>query len=694
MKQKINKKNISICIGLVIIITVSIVLSIRPDQTSIIDDSEIPMGTPDSISAKDAGLIPNYKSKAYNNGNLLIRALNEYNSIIIDDSYYIGTPTEQLTTRSVEIIGTDDSELIAAENDYTILFDPSELSNFTLKNVKFINNNEDKSLLIVYSGDKTGSKVEDVNIDGCTFSGFISLYRQYGDTSLDPGNVDFGIGRFIFINNKVYNTKLSFIVLRDIPVEYCELRNNSIENFMYNFMSLAIDNGIEYENKLFEYINYLKVDSNTVICDDNWWGDTSSGLYYTFILFEGNEVLYNNNHVEGMKALNDIALYDAYLSARIVNYTNNTWKNNICFDPKKTNNTLMKSKGGGSDSLIRNYSNNTFIVEENFATRVGQPKENLFVYFMSLEMHSDSYIISSNIFDVYDLRFPTSSMLISNFALTNNTIRAQKAMGSLLKVRLNDIFPTESIKINDNIINITSKSIDPFYFIVVVDDRKNSTDVIDQIVVDNNKITAPFGYILYEIEADELILTNNNITDVGDQYSGFAYRGKTNKSTISSNLIVSKNAIDFYEGRQLYGSGIVNESLDIIRYNNSSINNGLSLDTKYNSKIPTTYKRTYQVDTPEGIYEFYYTFALSYNNLGYAEVTFDNNGETKTYRLSEDSHISDGNGQIIKVTDQGENESRNPYSIKFYNANGKAGFYIMNYRNELSEVGIKTISYQ
>lgn len=711
MKQKISKKKIAICM-LVFVLMVAVytvyikfihfapIVDTKPqigtlNDSTTITDSKPPMGAPNSISARDAGLLPNDKSKASENGNMLVRALNKYNNIIIDDSYYIATPTEPLTTNTVEIIGTDDSELIAADNAYTILFNPGKLSSFSLKNIKFTNNNKDNELLIVYNGNSIDTKVDNVDIRDCTFTGNISLYRQYGNKLLNPENDDYGIGKFLFKNNKVYNTKLSFIVLRDIPVEYCEISDNTVHNFMYTFLSIGVTNDTPIENILYDHIDYLKVDSNSVICEDEWWGDTTSGSYYTFILFEGTEVLYNNNHVEGIKSLGDIAIYDAYLSAQIVNYTNNIWKNNICFYPHKLYNALIKSKGGRGPAVIRNYLNNKFIVEEDFAARVGQSKDNLTVDFMSLSVHADSYVISNNIFDIYDLRFPISSMLISNFSFNNNTIKVKKATGKLVILRLNDIYPTKSIQINSNIIDIEEKYAEPFYLLMIVDDRKQSIDIINNINVDGNRITAPFGYLLYEAKVDKLVFTNNTITDIGDEYSGFTYRGKINNSNIYNNYIESKNSIDFYEGRQLYGYGIMNEALNIARKNHSSENNGMCLDTKYNSVLPTKYKRTYQIDSQGSKYEFFYTFTISCNNSGYAEVTFDNEyGESKTYRLSINSSISDGNGQVIKVVDLVKGASKEPYIVKFFNENGKAGFYISNYKNEICDLKIVTTSYQ
>lgn len=509
-------------------------------------DEEIPLGM--FISAKEAGMIPNDQTQAKKNGNLFIKALNKYGGIVIDDTYYIGTPSEELTTRNVEITGTENGELISAINASTILFNPEEIDNITIKDIKFTNNNEVGNFLLVYNPAQSKNKVETVLVENCTFEGNISLCRQFGNTTLDPDITDYGIDSFTFRNNKVFDTGLSFIVLADIPVSYCKVSNNVINNFNYTFLNISISNGKKYEQDLYNHIGYLEVDTNTVTCEDNWWGKTSSGSYYTFVLFEGIEVLYNNNHVEGMKALDNIALYDAYLSAEVVNYTNNTWKNNICFAPDKTNNTLLKSKGGGEKPLIRNYSNNTFIVEEDFAERLGQPKENLKVDFISLTQYAESYIIDNNIFDVYDIRFPKSSLMISNYIFTNNILKAEKASGKLAIVRLKDEYSTDKIEIVNNDIDIKERTDESFTLVRVIDNREKSTDIIESVVVNDNRITAPFGYLFYGLNTENLEFKNNEITDVTNNTNRLAYDGKLINSEVQDNKILNSDSLILYEG--------------------------------------------------------------------------------------------------------------------------------------------------
>lgn len=556
MKLRLSKKNIVIIIAAITLTAVIFTIVKKQDRTIDIPDGTIPLGA-EFISAKDTGMIPGDKSAASSNSNLMIKALNQYGCIIIDDSYYISTPTEPLTANTVEIIGIENGELVFDNPSYTRLFNPAQLESFVLKNIKFANLNQEEELLIVQSKEKSSSKVDFVKVEGCTFAGNISLYRHFGNTSLDPKNVDFGINEFIFTNNKVYDTKLSFILLIDIPINYCEISNNTVNNFMYTFLNLAISNDAPFLDDLKKYNKYLKVENNKVFCEDTWWGNTSSGSYYSFINFEGAEVLYNNNHVEGMKALNNIALYDAYLSAGVVNYTNNTWKNNICFDSSKLNNTLLKSKGG-SGSLVRNYTNNTFIVEESYAERVGQSKDNLFVYFISLTQHADSYTIKNNIIDVYDLRLPATSLMISNLIINGNTIKAKKSSGNLAIIKLSDEYAYNTVEIKDNLIEIGENYTSPFNLLKMVDNRVERPSNVKNVIVSNNQIEAPISYLFYTVFADDLVFSDNKIIDVSNKISSFAYKGSFNLSESSGNSIQPENAFGYDDGRRVFGMNTQN----------------------------------------------------------------------------------------------------------------------------------------
>ena len=254
---------------------------------------------------------------------------------------------------------------------------------------------------------------------------------------------------------------------------------------------------------------------------------------------ENVETVYDSNWVEGMKANFDVALYDAYLSSRIVTYTNNTWKNNIVFSADKTDNTLIKSKqagvGGdlGDNTPIesRYYANNTFIVEEAFAQRLGQPTSTLFVWFMDLTTYAENYTIENNKFDVYDLRFPVASKRINNFKFNNNDLKAKYAIGRLAMIRLTDT-TRPTIEINSNTINIEqngaypSGQTDGFQLVRITDTRTSTTNgLAKSITVKDNVIHAPLTYIFHTPLADTMTVQNNRITVASSLFKMTVFSG-------------------------------------------------------------------------------------------------------------------------------------------------------------------------
>ncbi|MCF8018785.1 MAG: hypothetical protein K9L62_05185 [Vallitaleaceae bacterium] len=475
------------------------------------------------------GLVPNSTSSANNNATLLNKMINQYGSIVIDGDYYIGTTSQSITNKNIEIVGTNGSELIFNNSSNTTLFDPNKVTNLTLKNIGFKNLNS-STLFIAYSSTRNKTKVNRVFVEDSSFDGNISLYRLSGDQSTNPNSVDFGVDEFIFKNNTVTDTSSSFIVLVDVPLRYAEVSNNYINNFKYIFFNSGITNGIQYSDEIFEAKDYIYVYNNTVENDDNWWADGDGGMYLTFILSENVKILYDSNHVEGLKAKVNVSIYDAYMSSRDVTYTNNTWKNNITFHPDKIYNTLMKSKGGKVNNVPveRVYSNNTFIVEESFAERVGQSKSNLFIYFYDLTTTANNYTIENNLVDVYDLRFVKSSDEIKNIKINNNVIKAKYALGSLTMVRLTDsLQPTVEIKNND--IQIAQSGSHPsgdtvgLRLVTMFDARSNKTTGKkgQSILLSGNTVEAPITYAFFNIVTDVATVTGNNIRVRSSVYKRF-----------------------------------------------------------------------------------------------------------------------------------------------------------------------------
>ncbi len=531
-------------VGVLVLMSLLIMFYSNGEDKSTTDDPEVPVVAEVPIiekepvnmveeqskfkKASELGMQMNNPDAGDTNADIFTTALNNAGGITIDGSYYIGYAQDFVTNNQIEIIGMDGAELIFDNDDITVLFDPNNLKNLTFRNIAFKNLSSKNPLYIIHHGNEGKStKTDKIIVEDSTFDGEISLYRDRGDTSLNPNSVDFGIDTFIFNNNTVTNTTLSFMVLTDMPLRHVEIGHNDIRNFKYVFINMGITNGIQYESDIFESRDYMHVHHNTVINDDDWWAQEGGGMYHAFVVAENVEVLYEFNHVEGLKADFEVSLYDAYFSSRIVTYTNNTWINNVSFEKDKIYNNLIKSKGGNVNGVPVNrvYTNNTFIIEENYAERLGQSKENLFIYFYDLTTSADNYTIENNIIDVYDLRFVKSSDLISHFKFNNNVIKAKYALGSLVIIRLtDDDLPT--IQVNNNTVEIEQTNNHPsgddvgLRMIGMVDDRssKTNTQKAEVIEMKGNTIVAPLTYLMYNTIAKKIEVDDNSITVIGERF--------------------------------------------------------------------------------------------------------------------------------------------------------------------------------
>lgn len=453
--------------------------------------------------AKDYGLRPNDESSANFNADLFKAAVEQFGGIIVDDRYYISRVSRMYIEKAGIIGDSDlDSELVlTGESNYT-MFDSGSLKELYISDVTFTNNT-DNVLLMVYSSDVLNEQVDSIIIKNSEFYGNISAYRVVGAFDSKPNVRKSSISYFEFDNNIVKNTDYTFIKIPDVPYGDVRITNNEIENFKYIFANFEVKNGNRFEEDVFASRQNLHVSGNTVTSTDDWWADADGNIYYTFVLAEGENVVYDNNHVEGLKSQGDVALYDAYLSCNNVLYTNNVWKNNISFFENKKNNVFMKSKQG-TKPLVRTYTGNTFLIEESFAEKYGYDPSRASIYFMSLEAPAASYNISDNSFVGYDIKFQTSSRMIRDFTFNNNTIETQKASGVIAYLRVNDDLNRGSIQFSNNNIKIGNYSTDNnsadesvvMMRFSIRDDAKNNDKMILE-AYNNNNLQGPFKYFFY-----------------------------------------------------------------------------------------------------------------------------------------------------------------------------------------------------
>lgn len=549
-----TKSNL-VLIGVVVLVTLAAgifyIQSTNQSQVAILEDlptegviedfptEGVPLSEVALVNASELGLVANDETFAKANIKLLVDAINEGKNVVIDSYYYIGYSSAKVTQSNIVLKGTEGGALAYNGGQNYTLIDTKSISSLDIQGITFENASE-HNFLIAYTASLISNSIDRVSITDCQFKGDISAFRYAGDYNVDPST--YSIGQFEFSNNLVQNTRMSFIVLSDVSVISSVIENNQIENFDLIFYANKITNGKQY-SKLLNDVGDLQVRNNVVTNDKEWWSTKGvENSYLCFILFEGDLVSYEGNHVEGIKSTVKSALYDVYLSANTVQYTGNVWKNNINFasDKEYKHNALIKSKQGGSGPFIREYKNNQFIIEESFATQYNMPLDYLAVDFLDLLIKVDRFEISNNLIDVYSINFTPTSLNIDDYIFVGNTISAQQATGVVVNLRIADNI-AKSVDVADNDIQVErqDKNLDLSFMKVV--NTKSKSLKIDEFSFKNNEISGPFGYIFYGVNASNVDASEyktNTIKVYMDNFKGMSYGSSTNLRGYSKESLV------------------------------------------------------------------------------------------------------------------------------------------------------------
>ena len=392
------------------------------------------------IRCSEIGLIANSKINAINNTEILTEYIKQGFSIIVDDVYYLDRieETPVLTGVSVSLKGDSSKCGFKFDNgeDKPIFKLDGDNNNVYVENLYFENENT-LGKVRVFGFNSNNWYIERFKVVDCTFYGNIRLV--YGSCYVDPDAHKVGFGNFTLKHNNIKNLSIGhFISLYNVPCEMYLIEDNNIHNFNGVILNCIIENTSQYGSEVFKHIKLAIVKNNYVYCDDDWWG-TSVGSYYCFVLFEGVKVVYEGNHIEGLKTTEDKTVYDSYLSCNQLYYTNNVWKNNMKFTPSKTNHTLMKSKGGGGSQSpsYRHYEGNTYILEKSKIEELGQNLSYGWVHLLDLMSTCHTWNIINNTFDIYHLigrgGTDATAVPIINFNFNGNTIRCEKLSSVLMQ---------------------------------------------------------------------------------------------------------------------------------------------------------------------------------------------------------------------------------------------------------------------
>ncbi|MGY3313431.1 hypothetical protein ACV242_001927 [Peribacillus simplex] len=653
-------------------------------------------------TCEQLGMVKSSISASDSNFKALLKAINDGFVILVDDQYYLSTLSTVRSTMTIIIKG------ISAEAEFVLTrgsayIEVADARAIEVTNIKFSNISKEITKFFTLTDFNCIKYIESIYVSNCEFGENISFFRSTVGITSDPTIQKYGIGTFTFKENKIKNSNSSFITIADVPIEKVLLADNVIQNFSYVFFHSGINNAHSYINEMVRAKETLIIRDNKVTIDDNYWGLYSpENSYYCFVLAEGFECKYYRNHVEGLKMKEVIALYDAYLSVINLEYYENTWINNICFNTNKTNNCLLKSKGGGTNNTpaTRIHKNNYYKVTKEFAERIGESPSNLFVDLIDIESNMGNYTIDSNTFEIYELLGTTVTRDINRLYVTNNKFSCSYMSGGLPMIRSNagiDYSGVYSV-IKGNVIKTKNKSSRlnfPVQLFGMADLSDGVNPYSSVIIEDNHIVSTDPRIITNGISCENLFMKNNVLEAKNPTTTPMITYGTGNVNNLTlldSNF--ESSTTNYCEQRILFSDSKVFERYSIKSLGMTDSWRGLLLNRNRNTRKVYKYIRKYEILTKDNHYIFDYSFLYGYDDVNAANyVIFTNSSDVDVKVLLynyKNASISQNGTEIKLHFDKGSG-----FQIQFDNNSIRSGFKPVGISsNEFVLCNVETISFE
>lgn len=255
-------------------------------------------------------------------------------------------------------------------------------------------------------------------IKKCVFNNFLSIRLYFGDFDSNIHKV--GVSTTIIEDCIFKDLEGSFYICNDSYYNSVIIRGNTIKNNKYVVFDFGTTN--EYKSSAnIDRLGKFIFENNNHINDSDFLSTPNWETYICTVLVEGNEVYFNNNTFENIRAFNSV-VYAFYVSSVYFKCTNNVIKNvfnfNQCTYPiVKLNynncyNEVFKSKGGRdslTDPNIRIFDSNIVTINrDNYISAMKLSSE-----FPDDYAHYDDVMLFTRLFA------PTNPQ---NIEFTNNNI--------------------------------------------------------------------------------------------------------------------------------------------------------------------------------------------------------------------------------------------------------------------------------
>ena len=375
------------------------------------------------------GAVPMSIQAGTGNELAFVAAFNLGKPIVVNDHYFVAVTEEHAITSDIHVSGTGTIEF---QNTSTQWFAILNTNDVYIEGITVTTSNS-SSVMIMF-GTTELAHVENFTLRGITTESRISMLRSRFTAANDPTVNMFGIDYLTVADCNFNSIETSQFVTIDMPCKLINIKNNNVRNMAFTFINNGLINGATYISRVKNLMFLMVVDGNNVIADDDYFAPASG--FFTFIVAEGLEARYMNNLFEGNKSRDPCALYDCYMSVDRLVHKNNVYRNNMCFNATKVNSQLLK----GKDAPYRYYSDNTYVIEEEFITSNGGTLAagDSWVTLYDHTSRGNLLVIKGCTFDIYQLATPASSSDTRTLEITDNYFKFKAVSGHLVFIR-NDI---------------------------------------------------------------------------------------------------------------------------------------------------------------------------------------------------------------------------------------------------------------
>lgn len=306
--------------------------------------------------AAELNLIPNSKTAANKNAEVLVNMINSGKEIVIDDLYYIGSSKKRIHK---DLIIKGSGTLITTVGNNLFVDTPISIiiSNITLKTTRLISAGTQNRFIVNEGVNYHRCLV----VKNCTIDG-VRVYTHIA-SDVDQVDVKDGVKNVTFTGNKVSNIGDYVLLMTNCGSDKVNIENNNITRMYVMGFGLGVDNDYKelgYARMKKVYFRNNNVDNTGLIISD---ADNFGSTYMTPILCEADYCLCENNIIKNILATihKPIALYPFYLSCREVVIRNNDIQNCLHLADSRYN-EMFKCKGGPGGLKHRLVERNKYTI--------------------------------------------------------------------------------------------------------------------------------------------------------------------------------------------------------------------------------------------------------------------------------------------------------------------------------------------